>query len=73
MVRGIRVVPELDTPGHAASWGKAPQNSKIACTFGAGYMGPLDVTLDATYTLVKEVFAEIMDIFPDPIIHLGGD
>ena len=57
MVRGIRVVPELDTPGHAASWGKAPQNAKIACTFGAGYMGPLDVTLDATYKLVKEVFA----------------
>ena len=36
-------------------------------------MGPLDVTLDKTYTLVKEVFAEIIDIFPDPIIHCGGD
>lgn len=73
MVRGIRVVPELDTPGHAASWGKAPQNKDVACVFGSGYMGPLDVTLDQTYTLVKEVFAEIIDIFPDPIIHLGGD
>lgn len=73
MVRGIRVIPELDTPGHAASWGKAPQNQGIACVFGAGYMGPLDVTLDKTYTLVKEVFAEIIDIFPDPIVHFGGD
>ena len=53
MVRGVRVVPELDTPGHAASWGKAPQNNGTACTFGSGYMGPLDVTLDKTYTLVK--------------------
>ena len=58
MVRGIRIIPELDTPGHAASWGKAPENKEKACTFGnTGYMGPLDVSLDATYTLVKEVFA----------------
>lgn len=36
-------------------------------------MGPLDVTLDRTYKLMKEVFAEVFDIFPDPIVHLGGD
>ena len=74
MVRGIRIVPELDTPGHAASWGKAPENKEKACTFGnTGYMGPLDVTLDSTYTLVKEVFAEIFSLFADPVVHLGGD
>lgn len=57
MVRGVRVIPEFDTPGHAASWAKAPQNKKVGCTFGnAGYMGPLDVTLDETYQLVKDVF-----------------
>ena len=53
MVRGIRIIPELDTPGHAASWARAPENKKIACTFGSGYMGPLDVTLDETYKIVK--------------------
>ena len=74
MVRGIRIVPELDTPGHAASWGKAPENKENACTFGnTGYMGPLDVTLDSTYTLIKEVFAEIFQLFADPVVHLGGD
>lgn len=36
-------------------------------------MGPLDVTLDETYKLVKEVFTEIFDLFPDPVVHLGGD
>jgi len=54
MVRGVRVIPELDTPGHAATWGKAPQNKDVACTFGSeGYIGPLDVSLDKTYKLVK--------------------
>ncbi len=71
--RGVRVIPELDSPGHAASWGLAPENKGVACTFGSGFMGPLDVTLDKTYQLVKEIFAEIFDIFPDPYVHLGGD
>lgn len=59
MVRGVRIIPELDTPGHAASWGWAPQNKGVACTFSGsvlptkGFMGPLDVTLDKTYQLIK--------------------
>lgn len=73
MKRGVRVIPELDTPGHAASWGLAPENKGVACNFGRGFMGPLDVTLEKTYTLVKEVFSEIFSIFPDPMVHLGGD
>lgn len=47
------MVPELDTPGHAASWGLAPQNQGVGCTFGSGFMGPLDVTLEKTYKLIK--------------------
>ena len=55
-VRGIRVIPELDTPGHAASWGKAPENKDIACTFRSkGYMGPLDVTMAQTYQVLRDV------------------
>lgn len=73
MVRGVRVIPQLDTPGHAASWGKAPQNKDVACPNPSGYMGALDVTMETTYKLVKEVFEEINSIFPDPVVHLGGD
>lgn len=59
MIRGIRVIPEIDTPGHAASWAKSPINADVACVFGdrqkrpSKYKGPLDITLDKTYTLMK--------------------
>lgn len=73
MKRGVRIVPEMDTPGHAASWGLAPENSGISCRGSSGFTGPLDITLDKTYKLIAEVFAEIFEIFPDPLVHLGGD
>ena len=44
-VRGIRVIPELDTPGHALSWAKAPQHKDLACPSMGSFRGPLDVTL----------------------------
>ncbi len=59
MLRGVRIIPEIDTPGHAASWGKAPEHADIACIqttnkYGSvGYKGPLDITLDKSYKLVK--------------------
>lgn len=54
MVRGVRIIPELDTPGHAASWGKAPNNFRVSCSFGKKlFKGPLDVTHEKTYELIK--------------------
>ena len=57
MLRGVRVIPELDTPGHAATWGLAPQNRGVACVINNwGYWGGLDVTLTKTYDLIRDVF-----------------
>lgn len=75
MVRGVRVIPELDTPGHAATWSFAPQNKDVACIDypKSLFRGPLDVTLESTYALVRDVLEEMVDVFVDPVIHLGGD
>ena len=54
MIRGVRIIPELDTPGHASTWGRAPQNRNVSCIFKKnGFMGPFDITMDETYKLVR--------------------
>ena len=64
--RHIRVVPEIDMPGHAAAAARAyPEFFDGHKTFNPG--------IDATYEFVANLLAEIMELFPSPYIHFGGD
>ena len=65
--RGIRVVPEIDMPGHS-SFGKGIPNITIPECYGW-----LDPTNDETYVVIAAFLREIVDIFPDPYLALGGD
>ena len=76
---GIEVIPEIDLPGHMkAALASYPE---LGCTGGpyevACEWGVLDDVLCAgrehTLEFVKDVLAEVMDIFPSRYIHLGGD
>ena len=77
--RGIRVIPELDVPGHATSWLCAhpewgPRRSPVppSSRFGPheAVLNPIDAAFqDAIDTLI----GELADVFPDQFIHLGGD
>lgn len=85
--RGIRVVPELDVPGHTTSWlvgyahlGSAPGDQHAGQ--GGNYelqrsWGPAPVALDPTrdevYQFLDELFGEMAGLFPDPCFHIGGD
>ncbi len=77
--RGITVIPEIDLPGHTTA--ALAAYPSLGCTGGpyevANRYGVLDDVLcvgkDETMTFVKDVLAEVMDIFPSEYIHLGGD
>lgn len=75
--RGIRVVPEFDTPGHATSMCVGYPELCCSAFCGPNNNYPLspvlvngqNVSLDAIYAVLSELAA----ISPDEFFHLGGD
>jgi hexosaminidase len=77
--RHITVVPEIEMPGHAmAALAAYPQ---LGCTGGPyevqrGWGVFEDVFCagnDSTFAMLEDVLTEVMDLFPGPYIHIGGD
>jgi len=81
-LRGIRVIPEFDVPGHTASWivafpsiiagcwEWAQQNNELGLFWN---MLALDPTQNLTYHVLEQVIKEASSIFSDPFLHMGGD
>lgn len=68
-LRGINVMPELDVPGHAASWGVGypelwPTSKCIE---------PLDVSSNFTFDVINGIIEDFRTVFPFKFAHLGGD
>jgi hexosaminidase len=77
---GIRVVPEIDVPGHASAIGRAyPQllaepGSANHAERRFGIFAPvLDVSSPEVTAFTAAIFKEVAAIFPDPYLHIGGD
>lgn len=77
--RFIQVIPEFDIPGHTVSAIACyPQlscfhrNLKVATHWGVKH-DVLCAGKESTYQFVFAVLDELMELFPDKYIHLGGD
>lgn len=78
---GIRVIPEISLPGHASAVAHAyPElmsgvgKQSYPQQRGWGVFEPLmDPTNPELYTMLESVFDEVVELFPDDYIHIGGD
>ena len=84
--RGIRVIPEVDMPGHAESGWTQVDPSIVSCanswwsndvwdlhTALQPNPGQLDILNDKTYEVVGNVYTELSSLFTDNVFHVGGD
>jgi hexosaminidase len=77
--RGIRIVPEIDVPGHVTSWCvEYPELASVSGPYQIerkwGIFDPtLDPTRETTYAFLDGLIGELAALFPDEYFHVGGD
>ena len=65
--RGVRVVPEIEMPGHGSFSAGMPELSVSSCK------DVLDPTRNSTYAFLRAFLAEMASVFDDELLYLGGD
>ena len=77
--RFVNIVPEIEMPGHSLA--ALVAYPELSCT-GGPFKIPLywniqkDVYCagnEQTFEFLKNVLTEVADLFPSPVIHIGGD
>lgn len=79
--RAVRIVPELDVPGHVTSWLAAHPEWGVSDTVAdiapSTRFGVHDACLDTDNPQVQRavdtLLEEFADVFPDEFLHFGGD
>ena len=84
----IRVIPEFDNPGHSRAIGLDPYFTEIVRCFnktieytvpnaykiaGTPLSSPLDPSMEKSYEYISGFLKELNGLFPDSMIHLGGE
>ena len=77
--RGVTIVPEIEMPGHALAplvaypqfgMTKVPPREHMGDWGVFPYLYKPD---EPTFAFLNDVLDEVMDLFPSPYIHVGGD
>jgi hexosaminidase len=75
--RGIRIVPEIDMPGHVTSWLVTYPEwgaRQVPATDRFGVHGAcLDPSNEEVYRAIELILDALVAVFPDPCLHIGGD
>ncbi len=76
--RYVTVVPEIEMPGHSVAVLAA--YPELACTDGPfevstiwGVREDIYCPHERTFEFLETVLTEVMELFPSPYIHIGGD
>ena len=81
--RHVNIVPEIEMPAHAAA--AIASYPELACEVNDKFVGVFpgiggkDASIimcagnDKVYDFYQDVLSEVMEIFPSPMINLGGD
>lgn len=75
----IKVIPEIDTPGHVKAMLAAypelacfPHDFMVSNFWGVKH-DVLCIGKESTFSFIEELYDELAEIFTDGVIHLGGD
>jgi len=76
--RFVTIVPEIEMPGHSlAAIAAYPE---LACSPGAyevgtkwGIFEDILCPKEETFTFLQNVLGEVIELFPGPYVHVGGD
>lgn len=80
--RYVRVIPEIDVPGHSLATlvaypelacMKAPKYVNVGNKFYGEDENTLCAGKEETFEFLDKVFTEVAALFPDEYIHVGGD
>jgi len=74
--RGVRVYVEIDAPGHMRSLHAGLPQLLTPCYADGkptGELGPMNPAREAGYGELAALWGNFATLFPDALLHIGGD